>query len=110
MNYTDTQLKQALAKMLTGVIYFGVVTKNLEWHAKDKCHRPVYDTELLHLCWLVEDALNFDQQLQLAEDLYNNCCAQTDGKPSSAKETYLSVHATWQQRTIALCSVKGIEI
>jgi hypothetical protein len=49
MNYTDTQLKQALAKMLperykwdeiAGVIYYEY----------DLVEMPVLDTELLHLC------------------------------------------------------------
>jgi hypothetical protein len=52
----------------------------------------VLDTELLHLCWLVEEEVK-----GLNYDVY---------------ETLLhrDISATWQQRVIALAKVKGVEI
>lgn len=105
MNYTDSQLKHALARMLPET----TVTKwngFLGCKSDDMYKRDVYDTELLHLCWLVE------------EELTNPCDYATELKavmldqgfgfgPSS--EHYLW-HATRQQRVIALAKVKGIEI
>jgi hypothetical protein len=104
MNYTDTQLKVALAKMLPDVI-------DIEWCCLDS-HEPefrtivwkhvidypaILDTELLHVCRLVEETLEEHQPFEDAltcQDPYNMY-------PHSA---------SWQQRTIALASVKGIEI
>lgn len=97
MTYTDTQLKQALAKMLPERVYIGLVTRELEWHDNDKCYRPVLDTELLHLCWLVEETLTPPQ----AQNYFQMLPANSVGNQA---------HATWQQRVIALAKVKGVEI
>ena len=92
MTYTDEQLKQALAKMLPDQISFRQFKDDnaefgyLYW--KDKNQHPIQsevrDTELLHLCWLVEKEL-----------------------PPSSECDYFD---TWQQRVVALAKVKGIEI
>jgi len=68
--------------------------KNIEWEGE-----PVLDTELLHLCWLVEETLNEINSANYAEFL----------RPITANYKLL-YHATWQQRVIALAKVKGIEI
>lgn len=125
-NYTDTQLKQALAKMLPETVECveqmpmcrkelpGSELINGAWrhhsgqyilywkHDTTDTTNEVLDTELLHLCWLVEE--------QLLE-------TSTDGKWTwyideiKTGEYYgASIHATWQQRTIALAKVKGVEI
>lgn len=96
--YTDTQLKQALAKMLPSVILFHPGWKtNLACNASNM--RDVLDTELLHLCWLVEESLTLTQR---GNHFYSNMHEEwTD---------WNACHATWQQRTIALAKVKGIEI
>jgi hypothetical protein len=107
MTYTDTQLKQALAKMLPDQISFRQFKDDnaefgyLYW--KDKNQHPlqseVRDTELLNLCWMVEETLNEIESAEYAELL----------RPIT--ENYkLLYHATWQQRVIALAKVKGIEI
>ena len=86
----DTQLKQALAKMLPEDTYFD--------SSKGLCHWPimvkVLDTELLHLCWLVEETIPMDKQADYIKQLSDSN----------------TVHATWQQRVIAMCKVKGITI
>jgi hypothetical protein len=95
MKYTDTQLKQALAKMLPEKVrmmedFNGDSIQWLDW-----C-RPVLDTELLHLCWLVEETLIGDQW--------------DDYHYEFGFSSRQNMHATWQQRVIALAKVKGIEI
>lgn len=98
MNYTHEQLKKALAKMLPEQIKFRDFTDDfgkygsLYW--KDKNQHPlqseVRDTELLHLCVMVEDRLE-----PLSEEYYFE---------------RMSKRFNWQQRVIALAKVKGIEI
>jgi hypothetical protein len=110
MKYTDTQLKQALAKMLPD---------RLIWYSNDLAYKPKdwsssnslpsdwpLDTELLHLCWLVEETLSDYLQEEYYYALSDECETTVD-KPLVQSRTY---HATWQQRVIALCKVKGIEI
>jgi hypothetical protein len=107
MNYTDDQLKQALAKMLPDHISFRQFKDDnaefgyLYW--KDKNQHPlqseVRNTELLHLCHLVEETLNEIESAEYAELL----------RPIAGNYKLLW-HATWQQRVVMLAKVKGIEI
>jgi hypothetical protein len=109
--YTDTQLKQALAKMLPENVYMTQDSIDLLWsnaveYPKEIRNSPndrrgayVLDTELLHLCWLVEETLM--STLKQEADYIYLIDVSDIGNP---------IHATWQQRTIALCKVKGIEI
>jgi hypothetical protein len=113
-NYTDTQLKLLLAKMLP---------EKLCWVIEDSpatlCRRnsvvPVLDTELLDLCWWVEEELGLFERSKYAWNLLcaliadsfefgNNCFS------ISWRQLFHVTHATWQQRVIALAKVKGIEI
>ena len=59
---------------------------------------PVFYTELLHLCWLAEETIAPIDEIEE----YENEIASSNG--------WRMYHASWQQRTIALCKVKGIEI
>ena len=103
-NYTDTQLKQALVKMLPEDLKFihgtGIYEFDLMWR---KLYRGVINTELLHLFWLVEETLNRESArsytLELHPKYINHLSAD-----------WCILHATWQQRTIALAKVKGVEI
>ena len=107
MNYTNEQLKQALAKMLPDQISFRQFKDDnaefgyLYW--KDKNQHPlqseVRNTELLHLCWLVEETLTEYKSADYAELL----------RPI-AENYKLLYHATWQQRVVMLVEVKGIEV
>jgi hypothetical protein len=92
MKYTDTQLKQALAKMLPEQIEWHNGLERLHWKPSHEGAMvfSVHDTELLHLCWLVEKTLTEYQSFDYSCDI--------------------KYHATWQQRTIALCKVKKITI
>lgn len=57
----------------------------------------VLDTELLHLCWLVEETLIGNDK-----SVYNKILGESGCD--------FRHHATWQQRVIALAKVKGVEI
>ena len=108
MNYTDTQLKQALAKMLPQCFF-----ENGELYIFDADfagldgHRQVCETELLHLCWLVEETL-FRNTADWAG--YRNMIIQIVAKTSHNTFPSVYLHASWQQRVESLAEVKGIEI
>ena len=97
---TDTQLKQCLAKMLPEVI--GDRRGAMRWLDGDQ--RRVLDTELLHLCWLVERSLHDDSYPTYIRSLHNTVWNDSDGKNTRWES------ATWKKRTIALAKVLGIEI
>lgn len=100
---TDTQLKQALAKMLSELIEIqeqghGLTPSHVLWYSHGYA---VLDTELLYLCWLVEETLN-KTQIDLYLIKLGRIIAGIDGDNDRLK----CYHATWQQRTIALCELK----
>ena len=114
MNYTDTQLKQALAKMLPKLVFIKYFKCSCELCKQNSpagsyelkyidCEIAVRDTELLHLCWLVEETLTEADFVMFRRELYL-CCIQQNNALTRNES------ATWQQRTIALCKVKGVEI
>ena len=107
MNYTDEQIKSALAKMLPKTCYMNEGGGTL-YYQPDKltiCYSihpsRVLDTELLHLCWLVEKVLieNDKQAYNLFENRLFELC-----------NPYTTLSATWQQRVAALAEVKGIKL
>jgi hypothetical protein len=112
--YTDNQLKQALAKMLP---------EQLEWREwEDPTHpdnpviatscalcwdrgNPVLDTELLHICWLIEQSIPSSAfSTALMHVIQDETCWP------AVESRYATASASWQQRTIALAKVKGVEI
>ena len=109
----DIQLKQALAKMLPEKVTFceekSAGFTGLFWNSIEPVDpaitlsRKVLDTELLHLCWLVEETLTEDEFLfQYAQEI-----AQLfQGNPFLRDV----LHLTWQQHVIALAKVKGISL
>lgn len=114
MKYTDTQLKIALAKMLPdeltleGTVLLWRVPRHGGWH--------VDDSQLLHLCWLVEETFTHKSNYvgkygEIPIEYFialRDVCYET--KHSGISIELAMLHATWQQRTIALAKVKGIEI
>jgi len=104
MNYTDDQLKAALAKMLPDVV---------EWKHQDLFWRYIFnegisntevlDTELLHFCWLVERDLNPEQKLDYIEML---------GRGEDEESFYptIALSSDWRWRVDALAKVKSIDI
>lgn len=108
MTHTDTQLKAALAKMLPEQITVKT------FHDEDKPYSYLYwlrgatgtqvlDTELLDLCWRVEETLTV-VEASTHYDLLGNV------EPDNAAAGAFAYHCTWQQRVIALAKVKGIEL
>lgn len=120
MNYADTQLKQALAKMLPEHIAMRnsyITTQNVRitsydytlcWNEEHKGY-PVLDTELLHLCWLAEETLCDSKDADYAVYLFEDVCQHQIIRPNCYDLAHVS-HATWQQRVFALAKVKGVEI
>lgn len=109
MTPTDTQLKQALAKMLPDLIAIANGSKEPEhqylFWLNIQPFDYIKDTELLHLCWLVEENLgDFDKHTE-----YENIFEEMFLSGENGYD-FTMLHATWQQRTLALCKVKEIEI
>lgn len=102
--HTDQQLKLALAKMLPETIHWNENFDCLIY--TDSPLIKVLDTELLHLCWLGEETLYYDEGVN-----YCKLIAATTGQTRINVPMKGTIcHATWQQRTIALAATKGIEI
>ena len=101
MKYTDTQLKQALAKMLPETLQ--IHNDSQAWLRWKETGYQVEDTELLHLCWLVEETLGSTLGTRYQYGFILDSM-------TSVITRFEVVHATWQQRVTALCKVKGIEI
>lgn len=99
MNYTDNQLKAALAKMLPELLYidyFEAKFISIRWLTNKPNYGSkgisVLDTELLHLCRMVADTLSLNELYECDKILES------------------LIWASWQQRVEALAKVKGIEI
>lgn len=125
---TDTQLKQALAKMLPEKIYCYPENAMFYHIGAKENHVPyaraVLSTELLHLCWMVEEA-NKDTVINKPDPQnpsvilrglsfvlqYHRALTEVTGAEQGAFfYPDMLWHASWQQRVIALCKVKGVEI
>lgn len=102
---TDTELKQALVKMLPDKVTFVNWSINkhpcmlLTWMHDEI---EVLDTELLHLCWLVEETLTIEQQITYLNNLYLEPSVENNPK----WKIHPDCHATWQQRITELMKVK----
>jgi hypothetical protein len=109
MKYTDTQLKQALAKMLPDLVEIDQDNKGLFW--KDDAYMIVLDNQLLNLCHLVW--MTLDRKQRVHYSLYLREIVVNDGGHASSFDEDIVAcceNATWQQRVIALCKVKNITI
>ena len=110
---TDTQLKIALAKMLPEKIELtGETICWLKPWTLSYLHRRVRDTELLHVCWLIEDGLAYEDKAEFARQLYrqDGFFSCVDCEDNDFSEIFKYSHATWQQRATALAKVKGVEL
>jgi hypothetical protein len=105
MTHTDTQLKQALAKMLPEKLEY---KWNGLYHNLPHTQEAVSNTELLHLCWLVEETLvNFRKY----HDNLCQICEPARTTPMIPDEyVKMLLHATYKQRVIALVKTLNIEI
>lgn len=112
--YMDTQLKRTLALMLPNDLVSHEYMPHCASDRKDAVYEHdawryhsgqfalvwkdcsseddyIRDTELLHLCQMVELTLDSEQSADYAQMLPHSC-------------------ATWQERVITLASVKGVTI
>ena len=110
MDYTDKQLREALSKMLpkktVQLVPYGREDNLILCWDLDGESEPVRNTELLHLCWLVEEGLKEEEQSAYIHKIY-----QMQSLKNKAKwKIHYDCHATWKQRVKALAKVKGIEI
>ncbi len=110
-NYIDTELKLLLAKMLPEELYIHEYNTNgtkegivcdIEWKKGELEDCIVEDTELLHVCWLVEEDMVKNESHLYAWQV-NELLATEILSPM--ERIY---HASWQQRTLALAKVKGL--
>ena len=114
---TDTQLKQALAKMLPDKVRATPSGLYLWWNPNEpECgsntSRVVLPTELLHLCWMVEETLNpsADKEMECnTPNVWRDYVTRLDAD-CYKNGGHSCVHATWQQRVLALSNVLGVEI
>ena len=107
MKYTDLQLKQALVKILSNTLDFvnrPGIFQGIQWK---NTNVEVKHTELLYLCWLAEETL-FMNTVDWAG--YRNLLIQTVARTSHNTFPSVYLHATWQQRIVALAKVKGLEV
>jgi hypothetical protein len=108
MNYTDEQLKVALAKMLPELIFESgdLFIYDAEFETNSEfgsgSYRQVLDTELLHLCRLIRK--NFTPQQRVN---YLNTMRELIGH--KVVSDYDIADADWDKQTIALAKVKGID-
>lgn len=84
-------------------LYTGGDGNTLHWSETD---RKVLDTELLHICWLINDQLTTKERLQYNSELMEYGNAKDNGRFALNG----GFNAPWQARTIALAKVKGITI
>lgn len=112
---TDTALKLAIAKMLPEVVIWDLVIECLVLLAE--C-RYVRDTELPHLVSLAEAKLEpyqwgeYTSHLRkiIAHDCEKPECYVPGCERAQLISDFWFYCATWQQRTLALCKTKGIEV
>lgn len=105
---TNERLKQVLAEMLPDVIISDIYKLEQLW--KTDHYRPVLDTELLHLCFQMEYEFIYaygekqsEYFIALRDEVY---CT----KHSGISIELAMLHASWQQRIVALAKVKGVTI
>lgn len=102
MNITDDQLRALLAKMLTETVAKHACGK---YYWIGSANGFVLDTELLHICSLVEVESGLNSYPLREKYLYKLMdIVKEDGRDT------LVIFATWQQRTRALAEVKGVTL
>lgn len=111
--YTDRALKIGLTKMLPDKLEY---SGRLYWRMDTNPEMDNYvvkDTELLDLCWRVEEGLSPEQSREYKRFLGSEVVKADKDiywlDNIGSIQTY-SIHATWQQRVIALARTLGVEI
>lgn len=112
---TDNELKQLLAKMLPEQIFWSddsrlfytpEESQKVSQIQMDGFIIEVKDTELLHICWLIEQTLTEKQLIPWLNML--SIEANTGKSTQTADMVIECARATWQQRTLALAKMKGL--
>lgn len=109
---SDLSLQLALAKMLPDKlkITHGVYQDFVYWLPSTT--RPVKETEWLHVCWLIEQAIDGDVLVKARYRVF-----ETKNKNHEAFahldnvdiDSFL-LKQTWQEHALVICQVKGVEV
>ncbi len=105
---TDDELKQLLAKMLPeqivwvidGLFYTSEESQEVSGIQLEGFILQIKDSELLHVCWLIEQTLNATETVNYRETLSDIIDDPTRNGDA--------ISASWQHRTMALAQVKGL--
>ena len=113
---TNDKLRQTLAKMLPEQLRFVTYRRcagdsdddfsstGFYWLDQNgKCMKCVEDTELLHLCWLIQETLTPEEWTS-----YTDTLLTIVGKDMNGYNHYweMCARASWQQRVKALAYIK----
>jgi hypothetical protein len=121
MNYTDIQLKLALSKVSKQNVFWAVenwtdgfddpmedfyIPPYSFWTVEpDGCNtREIVDNDLLYICWKAEEYLTPTQREKYEDNFEELFLGEEDSFD------FNMLHATWQQKVIALAKTKNIEI
>lgn len=109
MNYTNDQLTQLIAKMLPEtVVWTGYILCDNGGSEDEMSYgRQILDTELLHLCSLVEAGLTDAQWFPYSDAIIMSVIGPIR---MVSQLTKAKIHATWQQRCRALAACKGVDL
>lgn len=105
---TEQELKLGLAKLLPSELLRcpcgSADCSNYTWLSS---YAPVKDTEWLHITWLIEQTLSVKEGLAYAESLANKHRDQETIMPYY-EIMFLVSHTSWQQRALALLTLKEL--
>lgn len=118
MKPTDRQLKEALAKMLpqrlvlaTWIPFGGTVESyELKWIKDGFRSSAVEERELLSICWDIEEEIYQSDKTFDMNKIFTFPSGDYRRALIGITQHSEPVHATWQQRTMALAVVKGISL
>lgn len=110
MSDHEQKLQLALAKILPEKVdcpSYELIEQHLDkrllYFWKDT-KKWILETEMLHICWLIEQGMTVLEQDALCVALCELVIKQTSWC------NFLAIHASWQQRAKAICKVKGVDV
>lgn len=111
--YSDIQLKKAIASILPRKIKYIEFQETIVWRDKENNDFDVLDSELLHICQLIENSLGMNESYELGE-LYRieskNVGERGGHFTPNGWGCFALANLTWQQRVICLAKIKKITI